>query len=203
MDLAKIFTSAGVPYVEVGDWRSRVRPGSFAPEGVLIHHTASTGFDGTLKIVRDGRPDLNGPLCNVFVAKGKCYLISAGRANHAGTGAAEALANLRAGRPPKGTAHQLGYRDDDDTVGNGLLVGFEVLSPGKSSVELAQEDWVVTAKATAAILRYLKRPTVARAIGHAEWTKRKVDPQFGRGPDAHINMDRLRQAVRPYLTPKG
>lgn len=202
MDLARIFTSAGVPFVEVGDWRSRVRPGTFTPEGVLVHHTATTGFDGTLKVARDGREDLNGPLYNVLVAKGRCYLLSAGRANHAGTGAAEALANLRVGRVPKGTARQMGYADDPGTVGNGLLVGFGVLSPGKPSVDLAQEDWVVVAKASAAILRYLKRPTVARVIGHAEWTRRKVDPEFGRGPGAHLNMERMRQAVRPYLIPK-
>ena len=82
MEFAHILRRAGIPVVEVGDWRSRVRPGTFRPEGVLIHHTASTGFDSTLRVVRDGRPDLNGPLCNIYVARGTCYVISAGRANH-------------------------------------------------------------------------------------------------------------------------
>ena len=40
-----------------------------------------------LGTVINGRPDLNGPLCNVLLARnGDCYIIAAGTANHAGTG---------------------------------------------------------------------------------------------------------------------
>ncbi len=198
MDFAHILAAAKVPFVEHGDWRTRVRPGTFRPEGVMIHHTASTGFDATLKVVTHGRPDLNGPLCNIYVARGKCYLISAGRANHAGAGSSEALAYLRKNSPPTGSAAKLD-RPDDFTGANGIFVGFEVLSPGKPSVQLADEDWNVVCKATAAILRNLRIPHPARMIGHAEWTRRKVDPQFGRGTDAHMNMDRLRQRLRADL----
>jgi hypothetical protein len=201
MDLAKIFTSAGLKYVEHGNWRARVRPGTFTPEGAMVHHTASSDLAATLKVVTYGRPDLIGPLCNVLVDHtGLLHLISAGRANHAGMGSSKVLAHMKQGQPPKGTARQLGYKDD--IVGNGLFVGFEVLSTGKATDPLPQAAWVATAKATAAICRYLKHPTPARVIGHAEWTSRKPDPQFGRGPDAHINMDRLRQAIRPYVVPR-
>jgi hypothetical protein len=198
VDLAKIFTSAGIKYVEHGNWRARVRPGEFTPVGSMVHHTGSTNLAATLKTVTYGRPDLIGPLCNVLVDdKGLLHLISAGRANHAGSGSSKVFNDVKAGRVPKGTAYHLGLKDD--MVGNQWFVGFEVLSPGKPGVMLSQEAWVATARATAAISRYLKHPTVARTIGHAEWTRRKPDPQFGRGPDAHINMDRLRQAIRGYL----
>lgn len=197
MDFAKIFTTYGVPYVEHGDWRSRVRPGTFDPEGILIHHTASTDYDATLKVVTHGRPDLNGPLCNIYVAKGKCILISAGRANHAGAGASKTLYHLRRNEAPKGSAHDLGYPDDLNG-GNGLLVGFEILSPGNGTL-LPAMDWDVAVRGATAILKYLGERHAARIIGHAEWTSRKVDPQLGHGKTAHDNMNAFRAAAAPYL----
>ncbi len=198
MDIAHILRAAHLPVVEVGPWRTNVRPGTFRPEGVMIHHTASTGFDATLKTVRYGREDLAGPLCNVFVARGKCYVISAGRANHAGAGSSKVLAEMRKNIPPSATAYK---RDlaDDFTGANGLFVGFEVLSPGRASVTLPDEDWFLVSKAAAALLRNLHHPHPARMIGHAEWTRRKPDPQFGHGPDAWVNMARLRQRLKTDL----
>lgn len=195
MDFAHILERAGVPFVERGDWRTRVRPGTFRPEAVMIHHTASTGFDATLKVVTHGRPDLNGPLCNIFVARGKCYLISAGRANHAGAGSRNVLDWMRKNSPPTDTAAKRGLTDDF-TGANGLFVGFEILSPGKPGVTISDADLDVTIRATAAILRNLRHPHASHMIGHAEWTRRKVDPQFGLGGDTHKNMDRLRQKLR-------
>ena len=55
MDFAAIFRRERVPFVEVGPWRTHVRPGTFQPEGVLVHHTGSTGYAGTLNVVRHGR----------------------------------------------------------------------------------------------------------------------------------------------------
>lgn len=199
MDFAAIFKAENVPFVEVGLWRTHVRPGTFQPEGVLVHHTASSGYQGTLDIVRNGRPDLAGPLCNIFIARGKAHLISAGKANHAGVGAAEALNRLRHNDTPNGTARSEGYQDA--VGGNALLVGFEVLSPGDGTV-LPLVDWNVTCHAAAAILKHLGQPHSARVIGHAEWTRRKVDPVFGRGLDgkkgAHPEMQAIRAHVADY-----
>lgn len=192
MDFKRTFELHGVPFVEIGPWRTHVRPGTFKPEGVLMHHTASSGYDGTLKVVRYGREDLAGPLCNIFIARGKAHIISAGRANHAGTGAAQALKTLRAGRAPAGSAKELGYKDDPGTVGNGLLVGFEILSPGDGTM-LSGKDWDVAVRAATAILKDLGHRDVDRIIGHAEWTSRKIDPVLGHGRTAHLNMNAMRK----------
>lgn len=193
-DFAAIFRKHDVPFVEVGNWRARVRPGTFVPEGVLVHHTASTGYAPTLKVVTDGRPDLMGPLCNIYIAKGKAHIISGGRANHAGAGSSKTLGRLRANKAPLGTAKKLGYPDDFQG-GNGLLVGFEVLSPGDGTA-LADADFKVLCHAAAAILEEIGRPHRNRVIGHAEWTSRKIDPRWnGKGRDAHYSMNLIRERV--------
>lgn len=196
MDFAAIFRAEKVPYIEVGPWRSHVRPGAFRPEGILLHHTASTGYASTLHTVRYGRPDLAGPLCNIFIAKGKAHIISAGKANHAGMGAAEALSRLRHNDTPNGTARQMGYQDAVN--GNGLLVGFEVLSPGNGTV-LPLVDWNVMCHAAAAILKHMRQPHASRVIGHAEWTRRKIDPVFGRGEDGRKGALADMQAIRRHV----
>lgn len=203
MDFAAIFKSAGVPYVEVGPWRSHVRPGTFKPEGVMIHHTGSTGFASTLKVVRYGREDLAGPLCNIYVANGKCYIISAGKANHAGEGSSVVLKEMRQGILPSTTAAKRGLANDYEGA-NALFVGFEILAKGDNT-PIPERDWEVAAKASAACLRYLayrkEIPSAhrARVIGHAEWTARKIDPKLGRGRDAWTNMARFRQKLETWL----
>lgn len=80
--------SHGLVVHETPGWETR---GSslFNPRGVVCHHTAShAGSDHpALGIVTNGRPDLAGPLCNVLLARnGDCWVVAAGRANHAGAG---------------------------------------------------------------------------------------------------------------------
>lgn len=55
------------------------------------HHTASSasipGDLPTLRILRDGRSDLPGPLCQVALSRsGVAYVVASGKANHAGLG---------------------------------------------------------------------------------------------------------------------
>jgi hypothetical protein len=62
---------------------------SFEPSGVLIHHTGGArGSDApSLSTVKYGRRDLAPPLCAVLIGRsGRCHVIAAGRANHAGEG---------------------------------------------------------------------------------------------------------------------
>lgn len=78
----------GLVVHEVPGWQTR-GSSSFAPRGIVCHHTAShAGSDHpALGIVTNGRPDLAGPLCNVLLARnGDCWVVAAGRANHAGEG---------------------------------------------------------------------------------------------------------------------
>lgn len=86
--LADALRAHGLVVQEVPGWETR-GSSSFAPRGVVCHHTAShAGSDHpALGIVTNGRPDLAGPLCNVLLARnGDCYVVASGRANHAGTG---------------------------------------------------------------------------------------------------------------------
>src|SRR5258708_13988783 len=41
-DLAEFMRAAGLTVNEVGNWRTRKRPGSFTPIGIMMHHTAGT-----------------------------------------------------------------------------------------------------------------------------------------------------------------
>ncbi|MFE4679178.1 N-acetylmuramoyl-L-alanine amidase, partial [Streptomyces sp. NPDC056723] len=57
----------GVKVVEVGNWRTHNRnsKGAWGPvHGVMIHHTVTKGTAATVKLCRDGRSDLPGPLCH-------------------------------------------------------------------------------------------------------------------------------------------
>ncbi|HEY9353032.1 MAG TPA: N-acetylmuramoyl-L-alanine amidase [Nocardioides sp.] len=87
-NLPGLLRDAGLRVVEVDGWRDRGRPGSFAPVGVLCHHTAtrkSTSDSAVVRLLRVGRSDLPGPLSQLGLARdGTVYIIAAGRANHAG-----------------------------------------------------------------------------------------------------------------------
>src|SRR4051795_12520666 len=81
----------GLKVVEVDGWYDRGRPsstGELNPVGVLCHHTAttkSTSITNVLKLLRVGRSDLPGPLCQFSLGRdGTVYVVAAGRANHAG-----------------------------------------------------------------------------------------------------------------------
>ncbi|MEO5837776.1 MAG: peptidoglycan-binding protein, partial [Acidimicrobiales bacterium] len=84
--IAQRLRNAGLKVVEVDGWLTRVSD-SFDARGLVDHHTAGgrTGNAPSLNICINGRSDLPGPLCNVLIGRdGTCYVIAAGRANHAG-----------------------------------------------------------------------------------------------------------------------
>jgi hypothetical protein len=93
--LAVVARRTGYPVIEVPGWRTRTttdehgRPEQMTSvEGVTCHHTANGGARGdapSLHTVRDGRPDLEGPLAHyVLGVSGSIYVVAAGRCNHAG-----------------------------------------------------------------------------------------------------------------------
>lgn len=63
---------------------------TFAPKGALCHWTAGPPASTkrpSLRIVTEGRSDLAGPLCHVYLARdGVAVVVASGRANHAGAG---------------------------------------------------------------------------------------------------------------------
>lgn len=72
----------GLRVLAMPGWERRSR-GPINPSYVVCHHTAASRDVDAL--LRDGRADLAGPLCNFALhADGTVVLVAAGRANHAG-----------------------------------------------------------------------------------------------------------------------
>lgn len=147
-DLAKF----GLKVELVPGWETR-GSSSFAPASVVDHWTAGPkGTTGrpSLAIVTNGRPDLEGPLCNVYLdRKGVCVVVAAGRANHAGPG---------------------GFRG---LVGNSAAYGIEAESGGDG--DWTPEQLVAYPRLNAALLAGLGRDG-SWVCGHNEWAPdRKID----------------------------
>lgn len=150
-----------------------VLPGAFergadwtrTPTGVVDHHDASTrksGEWGALGVVRDGRPDLPGPLAQWQGARcldgvPRVALVAAGRANHAGRG------GPLNGVPPD--------------AGNAWLVGVEWANDG-----VAEPYTLAAHYAHDALFRSIADVCgfgASRVVGHKEWAVgRKSDPLY-------------------------
>jgi hypothetical protein len=84
--LAQAARMTDFPVVEVDGWRSRGHGGMDTLEGVVLHHTAgpASGDYPSLRVVRDGRPGLAGPLAQLGLARsGTIFVIAAGLSYHA------------------------------------------------------------------------------------------------------------------------
>ena len=82
-ELAGIWRRRGLTVLEMPGWQARGRSATMSFDVLGVHHTAaSVDVD---RILRDGRPDVPGPLCNVALhANGDVVLVASGRANHFG-----------------------------------------------------------------------------------------------------------------------
>lgn len=124
----------GLNVRECDGWKSRGNSsgGNFYPEGMVIHHTAgadpSAGKAPSLETIIHGRPDLNGPLANIYMDfEGTVYVVAAGCANHAGDGNWKGM------------------------TGNSQAWGFEIEHPG--TYPLPDDTAEIAAAATAAVIR--------------------------------------------------
>lgn len=100
-DLATVARKSGLPVVEVPGWKTRGHGPMASVETIVCHHTATSdkaaGDYPTLRIVRDGRPGLPGPLAQLGLGRsGTIYVIAAGRCWHAGATALARQGNSRA-----------------------------------------------------------------------------------------------------------
>lgn len=154
-----VLRTAGLPVREVPGWQTRGHGAMGELLGVLCHHTAgpAAGNYPSERVVVDGRPGLEGPLCNLGLARdGTWIIVSNGQGWHAGTG-----------RAPWCPTDQ----------GNAHMIGVEAESTG------LVDDWTPAQResyprGTAALLRHLGLGP-DRAIGHKEWAPtRKIDPAF-------------------------
>ncbi|MFH8345004.1 peptidoglycan-binding protein [Streptomyces sp. NPDC018045] len=163
----------GLNVIEYGNWRSHNRnhKGSFGPvNGVIIHHTVSSGTDNTVRMCHDGYADLPGPLCHAVIAKnGDVYLLSSGRANHAGKGDRDVLNAVIAERALPAT-------NDNNTDGNVHFYGFECVNLGNGADPWPEAQLDAIERAGAAICRAYGW-SAASVIGHKEWTNTKIDPR--------------------------
>lgn len=184
-----ILRHEGLDPVQFRKWavHNRNSVGPWGPvHGVMIHHTV-TGPDvmNTVALCYNGHSELPGPLCHAVGGKdGKIYLVSNGRANHAGKGDADVLAAVEreaATLPPDNTA----------TVdGNRYFYGIEIQNwgDGKDPYPAAQYDAAVR---WATALCRAHGWSHRSVIGHKEWQPGKVDPSF--------NMDQFRADVQARL----
>ena len=173
---AAALRAEGVRVVEHAGWETynRNSKGAWGPvHGVVIHHTAGSK---SLNLCWTGTPSLPGPLCHTHLAKdGTATLLSAGRANHAGTfaqNAYDAALNEKTVHPRPDSA--------EPVDGNAHFYGIEIenLGDGKDPYPTVQYDAAV--RWAAAICR-AHGWSAESVIGHKEGTRRKIDPSFDMG----------------------
>jgi hypothetical protein len=86
-NLAEILRNAGLNVTEVDGWETHAHGPLTDVRSIIIHHTAGSPTDDypSLSIVRDGRPDLSGPLAQLGLGRnGTWFTIAAGLSYHAG-----------------------------------------------------------------------------------------------------------------------
>jgi len=87
--LPDVLRAAGLTVIEVDGWETRGAD-RITVKGVVVHHTASGPTwkdEAVAKLLRDGRPDLKGPLSQLGLDRqGRYWLVAAGRCNHNGFG---------------------------------------------------------------------------------------------------------------------
>jgi len=152
--IADRLRAAGLKVVEINGWRTRGSDG-FTPRGSVDHHTAAgpTGNAPSLSVVINGRAGLSGPLCNVLIGRDNtCYVVAAGRANHAGLGGWKGLS------------------------GNSSVFGVERENVGTPAEPWRPDQTFVAAACHAALIRGCARPDAELVCGHKEWAPtRKID----------------------------
>lgn len=151
--LANALRSRGVRTEEYSGWTTR-GSSSFDPRGAVAHWTAGPcGATGrpSLGTVVSGRPDLAGPLANVYLDRGGvAVVVAAGRANHAGEGGWQGLS------------------------GNSSVFGVEAECCNAGDWTAAQRD---AYPAVMAALCDAGAFSEAMVCGHNEWApSRKIDP---------------------------
>jgi peptidoglycan hydrolase-like protein with peptidoglycan-binding domain len=173
--LPDVLKAAGLKVATVDGWESRGRAEMGDVFGVICHHTGGrlTGNMPSLAVIRDGRPDLSGPLAQLGLGRdGTYYVVAAGKANHAGAGLWQGISN-----------------------GNGNFIGIEAENTGSANdfpwpaVQLDAYQ-----RGVAAILRHIGRGAEFCA-GHREYALPK-----GRKDDPSFDMDAFRAGVAAILS---
>lgn len=188
--ILEAFDKWEVDYIQLPGWRTHRRDpnhGSWGPVyGIGLHHTGDDAPDiRDRAVLWNGRSDLPGPLCNWGMRDdGVLELMSAGRANHFGSGSARTL-GLVTSEDYKGTITP----GPDGVDGNSRFYGQETMYSGGHPMTL--KAYRNTVRAFAAICD-AHGWTAKSAIGHREWSRRKIDP-------GSLDMDKFRKDVQACL----
>jgi len=172
--LPEVLRAADLKVALVDGWENRGSRDVGSILGVLCHHTVGprNGNMPSLNVLLNGRPDLPGPLAQLGLARdGTFFVISAGRANHAGKGNFRGVVN-----------------------GNSNLIGIEAENTGAAN-DFPWPEVQIDAyqRGVAAILKKIGRGAEFCA-GHKEYAK-----PTGRKPDPDFDMDAFRTAVAAIL----
>ncbi|WP_037680477.1 peptidoglycan-binding protein [Streptomyces griseus] len=172
--LVSALRAEGVTVVEHAGWRTHNRnhKGSWGPlNGVIIHHTVTSGTASSVSLCFNGHSALPGPLCHGVISKdGTVHLVGNGRANHAGVGDPEVLAAVTAERAT------LPAPRHSTTDGNAHFYGFECVNLGDGRDPWPQVQLDAIERAAAALCR-AHGWSANSVIGHKEWTSTKIDPR--------------------------
>ena len=189
----------GLKVVEVAGWQTRGNS-SFSPRGSVDHHTAgsSRGNAPSLAVCTYGRAGLSGPLCNVLVGRDNtCYVIAAGRANHAGRGGWNGLrynsSVYGVERENVGYASREPWRPDQDFVAG---VVHAALIEGRASAQNVCEhkEWAPSRKIDA---HTVNGNDMRHFVGeiHKLWAKQYAPEIPQPPPDKPIDYAKLRRLV--------
>lgn len=173
--LPAVLRAADLKVAEVDGWESRGVGSMGDVAGVICHYTAGPrqGNMPSLRTLIDGRSDLHGPLSQIGLGRdGTCYVIAAGRCNHAGDGSWKGI-----------------------SAGNTRFIGIEAENTGGADDSPWPEVQLdAYRRAVATILRQLGR-SADFCAGHKEYATppgRKSDPDF--------DMAAFRAAVAAILS---
>lgn len=177
--IADRLRAKGLKVVEIAGWKTR-GVDTFSPRGSVDHHTAgsATGNAPSLGICINGRSDLPGPLCHVLVGRDNtCYVIAAGRANHAGSGGWAGLS------------------------GNSSVYGVERENVGYPNREPWRPDQTdAAARVHAALIGPSGDPS--KVCLHREWApSRKIDAHTISGADLRTLVAKYLKVLDPDPTP--
>ncbi|MEV0246216.1 N-acetylmuramoyl-L-alanine amidase [Nocardia sp. NPDC050712] len=169
--LADVLRAEGLRVIEHAGWRERGHGDFRDIRGVLCHHTGGGG-PHDWRIVRDGRPDLAGPLAQLVLEKDGTYrVIAAGVCWHAGAGSWP------------------GWPTDD---ANFHTIGIEAVSCGRAPFDWTPRQLEAYQRGAAAILRRIGRDA-DDCVAHREYSSEgKIDP-------AGLDMTEFRWAVQGFI----
>jgi hypothetical protein len=177
--LATVARRTGFPVIEVDGWKSRGHGPQPEVAGIVCHHTAGPAAGGdypSLRVVRDGRPGLDGPLSQYGLGRsGTIYVIAAGRCWH---------------NAPSTSPHH----------DNSSSIGIEAENNGRQSWPVAQ--LLAYRRLSAELCREYGLPA-SRVKAHREVNTGKPDPHSidmdGFRADVAQLLDARPHAVKPRL----